>query len=90
MHNIGIFHIRYEKVKNEKGKTRTKKRFLYLDNFSYTSSLDLYKKSKELLKRYANMNNIIMLDYEPTESAYVTYNTSKNKILLYPVKDREQ
>ena len=63
MHNIGIFRIRYEKVKNEKGKTKTKKRFLYLDNFSYTSSLDLYKKSKELLKRYANMNNIVRIKY---------------------------
>ena len=85
MNNIGIFHVRYEK--NNK---KTKKRFLYLDNFSYTSNLDLYKKSKELLKRYANMNNIVMLDYEPESSAYVTYNTSKNKVLLYPIKDREQ
>lgn len=69
---------------------KTKKNFLYLDNFTYSTCLDLYQKSKTLLKRYANMNNIIMLDYDPREKAYITYNSSKKRILLYPIKDKIQ
>lgn len=92
LNNIGIFQIRYEKIKtkNGKGRTITKKRYLYLDNYTYTTSLDLYQKSKAMNQRYANLNDVVEFYFDTEEGAYITFNTSKKLILLYPIKDRLQ
>ena len=85
MNNVAIFKIIFERT----GK-RTKKKYLYLDNFSYSNTLEYLEKSRNLFNRYKALSNTCLFEYDFTEKAYITYNTSKKKILLYPVKDKIQ
>ena len=85
MNNIGIFKVIFEK----NGK-RTKKRYLFLDNFTYSNTIEYLEKSKNLFNRYKTLSNTCLLEFDPDESAYITYNTSKKKVRLYPIKDKIQ
>lgn len=82
---MGVFQVTYEKQKK-----RTKKRYLFLDSFLYTSNLDFIKKTKDYLKRYANLNNIILLEFDKQKDSYITYNTSRKEIELKEIKDKLQ
>lgn len=85
MDKIGIFQVTYEKQKK-----KTKKRYLFLDSFLYTSNLDFIKKTKDYLKRYANLNNIILLEFDEKKDSYITYNTSRKEVELKEIKDKIQ
>ena len=85
MNNVAIFKIIFEK----NGK-RTKKKYLFLDNFTYSNNLEYLEKSKNLFNRYKTLSNTCLLEYDFKEKAYITYNTSKKKVLLYPIKDKIQ
>lgn len=85
MNNVGIFKIVFEKANK-----RTRKKYLYLDNFTYSNNLEYLEKSKNIFNRYKNLSNTCLLEYDSKEKAYITYNTSKKKVLLYPIKDKIQ
>lgn len=85
MNNVAIFKVIFEKTNK-----RTKKKYLYLDNFSYSNILEYLEKSKNLFNRYKMLSNTCLLEYDSKENAYITYNTSKKKVLLYPIKDKIQ
>ena len=85
MNNVGIFRIVFEKANK-----KTKKKYIYLDNFTYANNLEYLEKSKSIFTRYKNLSNTCLLEYDSEENAYITYNTSKKKVLLYPIKDKIQ
>ena len=85
MNNVGIFRIVFQKANK-----RIKKKYIYLDNFTYSNTLEYLEKSKNIFNRYKSLSNTCLLEFDPNESAYITYNTSKKKVLLYPIKDKIQ
>lgn len=88
--NTGIFQMVIKKTTDKNGRIRTKKKYIYLDTIISSSNMDYCLKAKAMLKKYGNMDNIITLAYDSELSAYYTFNTSKNIILLYPIKGIEQ
>lgn len=84
MYKIGIFQIFFVKTKSQSGRERTTKKYMYLETISYTNSKEFCVKYNAIIQKYANKNNIIMLEFNEEKQAFITFNTSKKEVLLHP------
>lgn len=85
MQKVGLFQIIYTKYKTDTNKEKTKKQFIFLEEFIYNNSIECIELYREVSKRYKQYNNIITLEYDKQYKGYL-FHKSRNVTLLLDTK----
>ena len=73
----GLFQVVYTKYQTSSNKERIKKEFLFLESFHHETSMEYIQQYNTLSKRYANLNNVIILEYDNTEKGFIFYDKGR-------------